>query len=189
MAGTTSRNMRLASRSTRSSASATRATGAGTTLRFWPAAEIFTDVEFHYDILARRLRELSFLNSGVKITLVDERGEGRRDVFQYEGCIRSFVEHLAQLKTPLHPNGDLGERRAERHRVEIALQWTDSYAETMFCFTNNIPQKDGGTHLAGLSVALTRTLTDYIERELASPKAKVALSGDDAREGMTPCCR
>jgi len=156
----------------------------GTTLRFWPAAEIFTDTEFHYDILARRLRELSFLNSGVKIVLTDARGEGRKDVFQYEGGIASFVEHLAQLKTPLHSNVISVTGEQNGITVDVALQWTDAYQETMFCFTNNIPQKDGGTHLQGFRSALTRTLTNYIEQNGIARQAKVTLSGDDMREGM-----
>ncbi|MCA1481143.1 DNA gyrase subunit B, partial [Bradyrhizobium sp. NBAIM08] len=127
---------------------------------------------------------LSFLNSGVKITLSDERGEGRQDLFQYEGGIRSFVEHLAQLKTPLHPNVISVTGEQNGITVDVALQWTDAYQETMFCFTNNIPQKDGGTHLIGFRAALTRTLTNYIEQNGIAKQAKITLSGDDMREGM-----
>jgi len=156
----------------------------GTLLRFKPAVDIFSDVEFHYDILAKRLRELSFLNSGVKITLSDERGEGRQDVFEYQGGIRSFVEHLAQLKTPLHPNVISVTGEQNGITVDVALQWTDAYQETMFCFTNNIPQKDGGTHLIGFRAALTRTLSNYIEQSGIAKQAKITLSGDDMREGM-----
>jgi DNA gyrase subunit B len=156
----------------------------GTTVRFLPSPQIFKQTEFHYDVLARRLRELAFLNSGVTIELRDERGEGRHDTYIYEGGIRSFVQHLAQLKTALHPNVISLAAQQDKISIELAMQWTDSYQETMFCFTNNIPQRDGGTHLTGFRVALTRALQGYIEKEGLAKNAKVTLSGDDMREGM-----
>ena len=161
----------------------------GTEVHFWADEEIFNHIEFHYDILAKRIRELSFLNNGVRIKLTDQR-TGKEETFAFEGGTRGFVEYINKSKNVLHPTifqatGDKMSDQGTLVSVDVSMQWNDAYNEQVLCFTNNIPQRDGGTHLTGLRAAMTRVINKYIDEHDFAKKAKVEVSGDDMREGLT----